>query len=64
MYFNQSNPSITLPHPFPIPFIVQVPVCFAVSCSYIDVMYFNIINSLIFSSHYWKCLQYISITYF
>jgi hypothetical protein len=50
-YFNQSNISITLPYSFSIPCIVQqFSVCFLVFCSYTDVIYFNIIHSLLSSS--------------
>jgi hypothetical protein len=53
LYFNQSYPSIILPYTFTLPSIVQQ-FClhFIVSCSYTDVMYFNIIHSLLLSSSF------------
>jgi hypothetical protein len=48
LYFNQSNSSITLPYPFPPTLHCSTfSVCFTVSCSYTDVMFLNIIHSII-----------------
>jgi hypothetical protein len=45
------TPSITLPYPFPPTHTVQeFSMCFVVSCSYTNAMYFNIILFLSFSS--------------
>jgi hypothetical protein len=52
LYFNQSNPLYYSSLPFPLPCIVQhFSMSFVASCSYTDVMYFNIFHSLsLFSS--------------
>jgi hypothetical protein len=48
LYFNQSNPSITLPYPSPLTRIVQqFSVFFIMACYLIHVMNFNIIQSII-----------------
>jgi hypothetical protein len=63
LHFNQSNPSSTLPHPFPLLCIVQqFSVCFLVSCSYTDVICLIIIHSPSFFPSFPSPWVYLSVS--